>query len=222
MRNLIKKIAFPFLNTWYQQKTNRINYYANYGIRLKIYPGVFHPGIFLSTNIFIHFLNQFQFKNKKVLELGAGNGMISFFLAQKGADVTATDINHMALRGLRENSQSNALPITVVESDLFEAISPNAFDTIIINPPYYPKAPQSEKDYAFYCGDDFQYFKQLFGQLSQQWKGNNSIYMILSQDCDTQQITNISESVSISLNLVYKTKKRGEKNYIYKLCIGQN
>ncbi|MCT4580642.1 MAG: methyltransferase [Flavobacteriales bacterium] len=217
MRKLIKKIAFPFLNIWYQKKTSKVNYYTKHGIRLKINPGVFHPGIFLSTNLFIHFINQLKLQGKNFLELGAGSGMISFFAAKSGANVTASDINPMALDGLKDNSNSNKIPITVIKSDLFEAISPNDFDLIIINPPYYPKNPTSDKEQAFFCGNDFEYFKQLFSQLFEKWLGINDIYMILSQDCDLIKINDLALAQHIHLIKVYTTTKRGEKNYIYQL-----
>lgn len=219
MRKLIKKIAFPFLNTWYQMKTKRVNYYSKYGIRLKINPSVFHPGIFLSTNIFIDFLSQFNLKGKKVLELGAGSGMISFYAAKSGANVTASDINPKALEGLKENSKTNNITIKTSDSNVFDTISPDSFDIIIINPPYYPQEPKSNQEQAFFCGKDFEYFQKLYRQLNKMWSGRNDIYMILSEDCNIDKIKTLALSENLKLNLEYKTTKRGEKNFIFKIAI---
>lgn len=217
MRNTVKKILFPFLNSWYKKKNSKVSFYENHGIKLKVLPNVFHPGIFLSTNIFIEFLSQFELKNQSVLELGAGSGMISFYCAKNGAKVTSTDINKNAIAGLKENSESNQLPIEIIESNLFENVQPNDFDYILINPPYYPKNPSSEQEKAFFCGADFEYFKTLFAQLQNQWTIESNIFMILSEDCELEQIKSIASSKKISLKLDYETKKLQERNYIFRL-----
>jgi len=218
MRKLIKKIAFPLLNKWYQAKTKKSSNYSKEGIEITIYPGVFHPGVFLSTNIFIDFLKNTNLSGLSFLELGAGSGMISFYAANQGAIVTATDINTNAIEGLRFNSKATQIPIQVVKSNLFENVSPNEFDWIIINPPYYPKNALNEKDQAFYCGEDFDYFKKLFQQLKQSWERETAqIMMILSEDCDIERISMIANNHGIILEQDSEVTKRGELNVIYRI-----
>jgi len=48
---------------------------------------------------------------------------------------------------------------------LFDRIETKEFDYIIINPPYFPKNPNKEEEFAWFCGNDFQYFKKLFNQI---------------------------------------------------------
>jgi len=152
------------------------------------------------------------------LELGAGSGMISFYAANQGAIVTATDINTNAIEGLRFNSKATQIPIQVVKSNLFENVSPNEFDWIIINPPYYPKNALNEKDQAFYCGEDFDYFKKLFQQLKQSWERETAqIMMILSEDCDIERISMIANNHGIILEQDSEVTKRGELNVIYRI-----
>jgi release factor glutamine methyltransferase len=71
-------------------------------------------------------------RGKTFLELGAGNGLISIYAAKQDAKVTATDINPVAVEYLRINSSQNKTLINVILSDLFENISPQAFDIIAI------------------------------------------------------------------------------------------
>ena len=218
MRKVIKKIAFPLLNKWYQAKTKKSSNYSKEGIEITIYPSVFHPGVFLSTNILIDFLKKTNLTGVSFLELGAGSGMISFYAAKQGAIVTATDINSIAIKGLKFNSKTTQIPIQVIESNLFEKVSPNEFDWIIINPPYYPKNALNEKDQAFYCGKDFDYFKKLFHQLKESWeKEFVQIIIILSEDCDTEKICKIAKSYDIVLEKDHEVKKRGERNIIYRI-----
>lgn len=218
MRQLVKRIAYPFLSFWYKQSAKRSRIYQEFGLTLHILPSVFHPGLFLSTHVFIEFLEQITVQKKRILELGAGSGLIAFVAAQKGAIVTATDINPQALKGLKENAERNQININVINSDLFEHVHPMDFDLILINPPYYAKNPQNDLEKAFYCGEDFNYFKRLFEQLyacpTDQFP---SCYMILSEDCDFDRITKLASEHHISLSEQFKKKKLAELTTIYLL-----
>lgn len=220
MRKILKKIAFPILNKWYQAKTKKVSKYSKHGLNLEIQPGVFHPGVFLSTNIFIDFLKTRELSQKKVLELGAGSGMISLFAAKNGAIVTSTDINENAIKGLSQNAVLNELQLDVIKSNLFENIDPNSFDFIIINPPYYPKTPTNSQEHAFYCGENFEYFNVLFTDLKNKWTRNEvEILMILSEDCEIERIKKVGAENKIELVLIFETSKRKEKNYIFQLKV---
>lgn len=191
---------------------------ARYGITLTILPGVFHPGYFLSTNLLIDFLSATDLNGKRLLELGAGSGLVSFYAAKNGSIVTATDINPVALEGLQKNALANELPITVLKADLLEGISADAFDCIVINPPYYPKNPENVAEAAFYCGEDFDYFKRLFSQLGTcTLPETTSVYMILSEDCRISQIFSLAHREGILEEQVFETRRRGERNMIYRL-----
>lgn len=135
MRTLIKRLLYPILSRWYRRNNASVQSYSRYGITLTILPGVFHPGYFLSTNLLIDFLSATDLNGKRLLELGAGSGLVSFYAAKNGSIVTATDINPVALEGLQKNALANELPITVLKADLLEGISADAFDCIVINPP---------------------------------------------------------------------------------------
>lgn len=219
MRSLLKKIVHPFLNKWYQNKTKKVQNYRKHGIDLEIWPDVFHPGVFLSTNIFIGFLQTKALQSKRILELGAGSGMISFFCSKQGAKVTATDINENALKGLRSNAEKNKISLNVVASNLFENVDPNEFDLILVNPPYYPKNPQNQKDQAFYCGENFEYFHSFFDQIESKMDQNVEILMILSEDCDLSMIKKIAENHGFTLEIVHETTKRMERNYIFQIVV---
>ncbi|WP_258101666.1 methyltransferase [Marinoscillum pacificum] len=189
-------------------------FYSYEGIRLKILNGVFHPGLFFSTHVFLEYLKTRQLSELKILELGAGSGLISFYCSREGAQVTASDINQAAIAGLRLNAERNKLEINVVHSDLFENIAISDFDMILINPPYYPKEPNNDSEAAWFCGANFEYFDNLFGQL-----GNVSslpeILMILSEDCDLTKIKSIALNSGFANQQIYSESKWGEENYIF-------
>lgn len=79
-----------------------------------------------------------ELEGKKFLEIGTGNGEIAIHAAEKGAEVTAVDINSEALEHVREKAEDKGLRIELVESDLFEEVEDQDYDVIVFNPPYLP------------------------------------------------------------------------------------
>lgn len=92
------------------------------------------------------------------MELGCGSGLISMVVAEKGATVTATDINPLALGFIKKNCLHNNLQLKTFQSDLFNDIPEKEYDIIAINPPYYKKNPVTLRDYAWFCGENGEYF----------------------------------------------------------------
>lgn len=217
IRGKLKRLLFPFLSKWYKKSNGQRQTYKNKGITMSILPEVFHPGYFLSTNILLDFISSKNIKNKKVLELGAGSGFISFYLAKNsGAKMTASDINPNAIKGLKLNSEKLQVPIEIVQSNLFENIDLKNIDLILINPPYYPKEVLNNRDAAFYCGADFDYFKRLFADLK---KGGMDyrVFMILSEDCQIEEITRLADKNKLILKEVHRKKKLQEWNIVYEI-----
>ena len=215
LKAYLKSFSKPFLNKGLQFYYSKPRKYSYKGIHVMVDPAVFPPQLTLSTKILLDFISELNLKNKTLLELGCGSGIISLFARKKGAHVTATDINDKALNNLREASKNNDLKVEVIHSDLFEKISERSFDFIIINPPYYPKDPKNIKEQAWFCGKDFDYFKQLFSQLPHFISEENKTFIILSEDCDLQRISEIAKENRISLNEVQRITKFGETNFIY-------
>lgn len=153
----------------------------------------------------------------KFLELGAGTGFILLFAAIKGAIVTATDISPLAIENLQLNAGLNNQTMQVIESDLFTKIPPQTFDIIIIPPPYFPKKPSSVAEYAWYCGEDFEYFRNLFNQIDKFIHTGTRILMILSDDCDIQTISAISSENGFIMNKILSKKVFWEWNFIFEI-----
>lgn len=200
----------------YLAKT-RTYHYKN--ITLTIPPGVFHPAFFFSTKILLNYILQLELNNKKILELGAGSGLISFAAAQKKAKVTATDINPLAVEYIKINSEKNHLPIQVILSDLFNDIAEQQFDIIAINPPYYKKDPETNADHAWYCGANGEYFYKLFASLQEYMHYETLVLIILSEDCDINMIKEIAGKYSFALEETFAKKIFWEKNFIYKIVL---
>lgn len=217
LRNFIKKITHPFLKKGVEYYYRKPRPYSYNGITTMVHPDVFPPHLTLSTKILLDFISTINLTQKTFLELGCGSGIISLYASQKGANVVASDINKTALKYLTIASKENKLPVTCVYSNLFDALLEKQFNYIFINPPYYPKLPENVKQQAWFCGEDFEYFKTLFYQLPPYLTNKNTTYMILSEDCKIKKIKSIALKNKLVLKLVYQTKKVGEKNYIFSI-----
>ena len=216
-RRIIKKITSPFLKIgakFYYRKPRKYTYN---GIEVVVHPEVFPPHLTLSTKILLDYISELNLQNKTFLELGCGSGIIALFAAQKGAKVTASDLNKTALNYLQNASEKNNLKVKTVYSNLFDELPNKHFDYILINPPYYPKNPKNTKEEAWFCGEDFQYFKKLFQQLPNYLSENNKTLMILSEDCQIAKIKAIATHNNLILKEVFTIKKVGETNFIFQI-----
>jgi release factor glutamine methyltransferase len=191
--------------------------YRYQGLRLQIPAAVFHPGFFFSTKLLLRFIARKPLQGRSFLELGAGSGLISLFAAQKGAVVTASDINLVAVTYLRTNSTWNDLPVTVIHSDLFERIQAQKFDIIAINPPFYNRQPRTDAEYAWYCGENGEYFSGLFSGLKPYTNSGTAIWMILSDACDLGLIRRLAQQSGWGMECVWTGKNWLERNYIFSL-----
>lgn len=215
IRKLIKTFD-PILKWFYKRYSSKPRKYRYQNIEVIVYPEVFPPHFTISTKLLLDFIKPLDLKEKKVLELGCGSGIISLLAASKGALVTASDINKTALKALEKASIKNALPVQIIYSNLFDELQEKHFDYIIINPPYYPKTPKNTKEHAWFCGENFEYFEKLFQQLPS-YIEHSEMLMILSEDCDLEKITTIAQQYALKFKKVLEKKVMTETNYIFKV-----
>ena len=221
-KSVIKKIAFRILYPISESYLSKERHYKYKNINIVVFPGVFHPGLFFSTKFLLNYLESIDLKQKYILELGAGSGLISIYSAKKNAFVTASDISLTAIYNIEKNSKMNDAYVEVVHSDLFDDIPQKRFDYIIINPPYYKKTPTSEKEFAWHGGDDFQYFRKLFAQLGNFIYENTNVIMVLSDDTEIEMIKSIAADFRFIMQEELRKKIWGEEHYIYNIKSSEN
>jgi release factor glutamine methyltransferase len=217
MKTAIKYIVGTTWQPLLKKYLAKTRSYSYQNIRLQIPSSVFHPGFFFSTHLLLDQIKKFPLENKKLLEPGAGSGLISIYAAQRGARVTATDINPTAVKFLYYNCEANKVRPTIIESDLFEDLRPEVFDIIAINPPYYKKQPQSVGDYAWFCGEHGEYFEQLFAGLKNYMHAETMVLMVLCDGCDLEMIQRLGAENGYRLQPIYKKKNILETNFIYRI-----
>lgn len=196
---------------------SKIRRYKYEDIQLEISPQVFHPGFFFSTRFLLKYIKQLKLQGQRFLEPGCGSGLISIYAAKKKATVTASDINPVAIEFLKKNSRMNQVELTIIQSDLFQDIPIQQFDIIAINPPYYKKQPQTFRDYAWHCGENGEYFKNLFTALNNYIHPESEILMVLFEGCDIELIANLAAQNKFNLQCVHTRKNMLEKNFIFKI-----
>src|SRR5688500_12707644 len=184
MKTILKHIVARTYKPLLTRYLSKLREYSYGDIHLQIHPQVFHPGFFFSTKLLLQYISALSLQGQRLLELGAGSGLISIHAAKNGAIVTATDINPVAIEFLKKNGRQNEVELTIIQSDLFRHIPEQAFDIIAINPPYYKKQPLTEKDYAWYCGENGEYFQELFSKLGEYVHKNSFVMMVVSEECD--------------------------------------
>lgn len=189
--------------------------YRNFVLRIP--SAVFHPGFFSSTKLLLKYIERLHLVNKNFLELGAGSGLISMVASKKGAYVTATDINPVAIHYLQVNADHNQASFQILHSDLFENIPARQFDFIAINPPYYKKKPVSAIDHAWYCGERGEYFSKLFQSLAPYIHPDSMVLMVLCSGCDIQMIKSFAFDNGFVLKCVHMKRNMVEMNFIYKI-----
>jgi len=217
MKTAIKYIVGTTWQPLLKKYLAKTRNYSYQNIRLQIPASVFHPGFFFSTHLLLDQIKEFPLENKKLLEPGAGSGLISIYAAQRGAQVTATDINPTAVKFLYHNCETNEVRLTVIESDLFDRVRRQAFDIIAINPPYYKKQPQSFDDYAWFCGGNGEYFEQLFAGLKNYMHSETMVLMVLCDGCDLDMVQRLAEDKGYSMRVIYTKKNILETNFIYRI-----
>ena len=216
-KSILKSLAFRILHPASEKYLAKETSYTYNGITVTVFPGVFHPGFFFSTKLLLKYFENINVTKKYVLELGAGTGLISIYTANKGGYVTASDISLTAVYNIEKNVKMTNANVEVVQSDLFDDVPHRKYDYIIINPPYYKKTPTSEKELAWFGGDDFQYFRKLFSQLGNNYYENTKVIMVLSDEADLEMIKSIAREFHFIMKELFHKKTWGENHFIFKV-----
>jgi release factor glutamine methyltransferase len=199
MKAWFRKVAQPVMAPLIFRWLNRDMNFSYEGITITVFRGVFHPKYFYSTKVI---LNKIELEGKKLIELVAGSGIIAFYAGKKGAMVTASDVSKATIVGLLKNKEALNFKISIIESNLFANIPTQHFDYVLINPPYFPKTPVNDKEKAWFCGENFEYFERLFSELKAFMNGQATVTMVLSEDCNMAHVKKLVVKYNIGFELI--------------------
>lgn len=216
MRKRLKNIWFRMFAGKKLRKIEHDLSYKYGSITIALQPGIFHPRYFKSSQLLLKWIEDQDLNNRKIVEVGSGSGIASLRAAQKGGQVIAIDINPKAINQLTANALDNNLRIDVIESDLFDNVPNQAFDSILINPPFYPKKARSFAEKAWFCGEEFEFYQKLFHQLNER-EYHEGIIMTLSDDCDLDRIQKIAQSCGYRFYKEAEVRSIFERNYLFNI-----
>jgi release factor glutamine methyltransferase len=219
LKGILKSIIAPLKLKFQKWKHLKSQVFAYKDLEVNILPGVFSPLMYSSTKAFLDFIDVLDLDQKTVLELGCGSGIISMLAADKGALVTASDINPIALDELTVHSRDENKNIIVVYSDLFENLHFH-FDYILINPPFQNKKPLSVEDKSVCAGQNFEYFECLFSQLKVRTLRETEVLLILPEEVEIFSICRRAKLNHLKLKTVKILTKGLDKFVVYRVVEG--
>lgn len=104
---------------------------------IQIDPGMaFGTGVHPTTRFCLQMLERWGSGRHKVLDAGCGSGILAIAAAKLGAqDVTAVDLDELAVRICRENVEKNHLSgrIRTMEGNIIECIGDDRYELILAN-----------------------------------------------------------------------------------------
>lgn len=196
------------------------------GYVFTVRPTVFNPADFISSKVFISYISTLELKDKYILDMGSGSGVVSIIAASKGANCIAADINPVAVRCITENALQNNFSgqITAVESDLFESlinIYPGKFDIIFFNPPYYKGNPGNNFERAFKGGPNLEVITRFLENAKSFLAPSGSLCMLVSSDMDLDEFYSSVKTAGYDYNILQTNKKFFETFYIVDAVISK-
>jgi 2-polyprenyl-3-methyl-5-hydroxy-6-metoxy-1,4-benzoquinol methylase len=98
-------------------------------------------------------LDTLGLRGGRALDLGTGPGTQAMHLAQRGFDVTATDISGTAIRAAREKAKERGLDIMWEEDDILDTRLDWQFDLIFDRGCFHVLPPERRQEYVRIVGE---------------------------------------------------------------------
>jgi release factor glutamine methyltransferase len=211
-RAIIESLAQPL----YRIYSNSLRTWEYEGLNVLVMPGIFHPGWFITSRMLLDRLSRTELKGRRFLELGCGTGTQACLAAKKGAISYASDVTGLACKNATLNAERNGLKVGVFQSDIFDQMDgADPFHTIFVNPPFIAQYPESERDFAFFCGEQYEYYIALFEKLARFLTDDGELIMALAKSCDYERILEIAELENFQFKRIDQSRKWAETNYLF-------
>jgi release factor glutamine methyltransferase len=183
-----------------------------------VYPNVYAPQLFSDSLWFSEELPQI-IKNKSLLEIGTGTGVIGIFCALKGAKVVLTDINHDAVKNAKENVKKYDLDISVREGNLYEPLEESEkFDYIFWAHPYN-NSEEFVDDMLLRSGFDHNYagLESYIKNAKKYLNNEGKLLLGTGDSADIETITQIADKEGYSIEILKESEMLLNKNGIDKI-----
>ena len=88
-----------------------------------------------------------EIENKKIIDIGAGTGMLGIGAAFLGGNVTMIEIDKDAYEILKNNVAKTDHEIRLINENIFDFDFDEEYDTALINPPFGIKSKNKDMDF---------------------------------------------------------------------------
>ncbi|HWM93317.1 MAG TPA: methyltransferase [Thermoanaerobaculia bacterium] len=157
------------------------------GVPLVSLPDVLNPVVFRSGELLARTVAASSLAEPpgRALDMGTGSGVGAVFLARRGWQVVAVDLNPEAVRCARINVLLNRLEdrVEVRQGDLFGPVAGERFDLILFNPPFFRGEPKGLFDLAWRSTDVMERFA---AGLPDALTEDGRVLLLLSTDGDSE------------------------------------
>ena len=134
-----ESLKSEFRNIVYQYNDFKFNFTSDLGVFSK-------DKVDYASKLLIEKYFELGKKNKKILDVGCGYGLIGITLTKiMDTKTTMIDINKRALHLSEMNAKANKVDVLIKESNIYENID-DTYDVVITNPPIRA----GKKIYIFY------------------------------------------------------------------------
>jgi release factor glutamine methyltransferase len=221
-RRLLRRAAHSFAHRLYARIAKAGDRVYFHDVSLEIAPSVFHPRLTLTSKVLAGYLETIELRGSQLLDMGCGSGILGCVAARQGADVTAVDINPVAVECTLRSARANRLQdrIRVLHSDLFGGLpAETRYDHIVWNPPFYAKEPTDDASRAWNAGSRFEVIDRFARQAAGRLRPEGNLIIILSTDTDVDAIVGGIASYGFTPRLAVSRKRFFETLKIYEFTI---
>lgn len=174
------------------------------------------------VNDLIKYIQDYNFINPKILEIGVGSGCISIALNKNvKSDITGIDVSNDAICLAKENAFNNNVNINFINESVETFFTNDKYDVIVSNPPYVRKdeyvspSTKFEPQNALFPGDNEYYFYEL---ILRKFKDNLNKRFIIAFEIGSYQADYISSLAKKSFSdsiVIVKNDLNNFNRYIY-------
>ncbi len=164
---------------------------------------------------YISKLNKKEKQKIKILDMGAGSGILTKTLLKQGIkpeNIMAADINRQALEQIKK------LGVKVIKSNLFSNINKNnKFDFIFFNPPYLPEHKYDKNPDTTGGKKGNEIIIKFLKQAKKYLNKKTLILIVISSLSKPKEVEKSAKDMGYNLNKIKTKKLFFEKLYVWEI-----
>ena len=152
-----------------------------------------------------------------VLDMGTGSGILAMTALERGAKVTAVDIDEDAVSNFALMAGRQGIANLVVkQSDLFSAVRGH-FDLIVFNPPYLPSDPRVPDSALDGGPNGWEVIGRFLKDAPKHLRKEGLILLLFSSPTNQLRVNELIRRKKLQFEQLAKMNLEFEELYIYKI-----